>query len=211
MTPGRPSNRMRLLPQLLRFALIPLSAVALLAAEPAVELKPDEGSLDAAHGEIDRKSGQWHFWDKVHLFVPGTLELWCEDLVVIQRTDAKGKRITDRIVARTNVVLVTTASTPGLSNPNESKTGETNRATAFQALFDAAQGTIELTGEENGPQPKIESKDYTLRGNRFVFDRANGRFKGDKDFLMIFKATAIKDIFKSTNSPAKTAAPAKTP
>ena len=137
-----------------------LGGAALQAAEgPAL----DEGSLDAGQGVIDRKSGHWHFCDKVHLVVPGTLELWCEDLVVNQSTDSKGKRTTDRIVARTNVVMLIVSPTSGDSQSIVMKPGETNRATAFQATFDAVQGTVELTGTDATGQPQVEGPDAAMR------------------------------------------------
>ena len=114
----------------------------------------DQGLLEArGQGVFDQK-GDWHVSDTVHLVIPGTLELWCDDF------------------------------------------------TAFQAVFDAAQGTVELTGAPGGPQPEVEGPERRLRGERLVFDRARGRFLVYGPFQQVFKATAIKDIFKSTNAPS---------
>jgi lipopolysaccharide export system protein LptA len=91
------------------------------------------------------------------------------------------------------------------------KPGETNRATAFQAVFDAVKGTVELTGCDATGQPQVEGPDASMRADRLIFDRARGSFSGFGNYLLIFKSGAIKDIFNSTNSPAAPARKSSAP
>lgn len=176
--------------------------VSMLHAEDApLAAAGDQGLLEAkGQGVFDQK-GDWHVSDTVHLVIPGTLELWCDDFTIKQATDATGRRSVQRIVARTNVVMNIQGSFSAGGKSDAAKP-ETNRVTAFQAVFDASQGTVELTGAPGGAQPEVEGPERRLRGERLVFDRARGRFLVYGPFQQVFKATAIKDIFKSTNAPS---------
>ena len=182
-------------------AVVTAAALSLHADDSKLTPAEDQGLLEAkGQGVFDQK-GDWHVSDTVHLIIPGTLELWCEDFTIKQATDATGRRSVQRIVARTNVVMNIQGSFSAGGKADASKP-ETNRVTAFQAVFDAAQGTVELIGESGGPQPEVEGPERRLRGERLVFDRARGRFLVYGPFQQVFKATAIRDIFKSTNAPA---------
>lgn len=178
-----------------------VSALSLHAEDSKLAPVDDQGLLEAkGQGVFDQK-GDWHVSDTVHLVIPGTLELWCEDFTIKQATDASGRRSVQRIVARTNVVMNIQGSFSAGGKPDASKP-ETNRVTAFQAVFDAAMGTVEVTGETGGPQPEVVSPERRLRGERLILNRTHGGFHIQGPFQMVFKATAIKDIFKSTNAPA---------
>ena len=182
-------------------AALMIGASMLHAEDAGLTPAGDQGLLEArGQGVFDQK-GDWHVSDTVHLVIPGTLELWCDDFTIKQATDATGRRSVQRIVARTNVVMNIQGSFSAGAKSDATKP-ETNRVTAFQAVFDAAQGTVELTGAPGGPQPEVEGPERRLRGERLVFDRARGRFLVYGPFQQVFKATAIKDIFKSTNAPS---------
>ena len=179
-----------------------LSSSVLAVALRAEESPLPEGSLDAAHGVIEQKSGNWHFWEQVHLVYPGVLDLTCEDMQVAQAPDAAGKPRPDRIIATTNVVMAivlppTTNSVTGVVKP-----GGLAHATAFQAVFSGTDNTVTLTGSKETGQPKVENPDGTLRADVLTFDRAKGRFTGSGGFHMTFKAEMLKGLTAKTNAPA---------
>jgi hypothetical protein len=172
------------------------------ADEPALVPSPEQGLLEAAGQGVFDQKGEWHVSDRVHLVIPGTLELWCEDFTIKPITDAKGHRTVERIVARTNVVMFIVGSMSGGGKTEAGKAPETNRVSAFQAVFEGTQGTVEATGQEGGPQPRLEGPETTVRADRLVFDRARQRFAAYGNYQQVFNAKAIQEIMKSTNAPA---------
>ncbi len=185
-------------PTLLPLLLSPL----LVVAAGAEDLPLPEGSLDAAHGVIEQKNGNWHFWGDVHLVYPGVLDLTCDDMQVAQAPDANGKPRPDRIIATTNVVMGIVLPPTTNSVTQVVKPGGIAHATAFQAVFNGTENTVVLTGSTETGQPKVENPEGTLRADVLTFDRAKGRFTGNGGFHMTFTAQMLKGLTSKTNAPS---------
>lgn len=184
-------------------ALLPLLIISLLtSAARAEEASGAEGTLDAAHGIIEQKSGNWHFWEKVHLVYPGVLDLTCEDMQVTQTTDGGGKSRPDRIRATTNVLIaiVLPASTNAITGVI--KPGGLAHASAPEAVFNGTDNTVTLIGTEATGLPTVVTSDGTFVGPKLTFDRGSGRFSGTNGFHMTFKAEMLKSLTAKTNAPA---------
>ncbi len=185
-------------PTLLPLLIAPL----LVVAAGAEDLPLPEGSLDAAHGIIEQKNGNWHFWGDVHLVYPGVLDLTCDDMQVAQAPDANGKPRPDRIIATTNVVMAIVMPPTTNSVTLAVKPGGLAHATAFQAVFSGTDNTVTLTGSVATGLPKVVTSEGTFSGPLLTFDRARGRFVATNGFHMTFKAEMLKGLSGKTNAPS---------
>lgn len=172
---------------------LPLLLAMLPAALRAEDTSASDIDLTGDQGTYEQKTGNGHVWGNVHLVQPGVLDLHCDDFVFRQATNSVGKRSVDQIIATTNVVLLT------IQPPS------TNRAFAFQAVFNGTDNSVKLTGSPESGSPRYETPEGVITANTLTYDRVTGGFKGEQGFRLTLKASALRNspLFGSkTNLPA---------
>ncbi len=132
---------------------------------------PDDANtseITSTASVYDQKANQLHYWGNVHLNSPGTLELRCEDFLILL---GQGGNKLDQIVATTNVVLhliqPATAARPAM----------TNVAHAHQATFDGVSNIVTLAKSPGGPQPRFEGPDLVAEADVIIYNRLTDRFE----------------------------------
>lgn len=151
-----------------RFLPVLLVTLALtgLGQNPADDANTSE--ITSTASVYDQKANQLHYWGNVHLKSPGTLELRCEDFLILL---GEGGSKLDQIVATTNVVLhlvqPATATRPAM----------TNVAYAHQATFDGVSNIVTLAKSPGGPQPRFEGPDLVAEADMIIYNRMTDRFK----------------------------------
>ncbi len=182
----------------LRF-LLPLLLALLPAVLHAEDTSASDIDLTGDQGTYEQKTGSGHVWGNVHLVQPGVLDLRCDDFVFQQGTNSLGKRVVDQIIATTNVVLLTIQPASG------GQLFSTNRALAFQAVFNGNNNTVRLTGSPETGQPRYETPEGVITAAILTYDRISGGFKGEQGFHLSLKASVLRNssLFgPRTNSPA---------
>lgn len=143
-----------------------LLATVALSEGATDELVTSEITSDAS--VYDQKASTLHYWGKVHLTSPGTLDLRCEDFLIHL---GAGESKLDQIVASTNVVLhLVQAGTAG-------RPAMTNVAYAHQAIFDGASNLVTLAKSPAGLQPRFEASDIVAEADEIIYNRATDRFE----------------------------------
>lgn len=151
-----------------RFLPVLLVSLALtgLGQNPADDANTSE--ITSTASVYDQKANQLHYWGNVHLKSPGTLELRCEDFLILL---GQGGNKLDQIVATTNVVLhlvqPATATRPAM----------TNVAFAHQATFDGVSNLVTLAKSPGGPQPRFEGPDLVAEADVIIYNRQTDRFE----------------------------------
>jgi lipopolysaccharide export system protein LptA len=143
-----------------------LLAVAALGQGATDDLVTSEITSDASI--YDQKANTLHYWGKVHLSSPGTLDLRCDDFRI--QLGAGGGKL-DQIVASTNVVLLLVQ--PGTGG----KPATTNVAYAHQAIFDGVRNLVTLAQSPTGGQPRFEGPELVAEADVIIYDRTRDRFE----------------------------------
>jgi lipopolysaccharide export system protein LptA len=179
-------------------------AALLLATLAGSDLWSQAATDDLVTSEItsdasvyDQKANSLHYWGRVHLNSPGTLDLRCEDFQIQLSTGNK----LDQIVASTNVVLLlvqpATAGRPAL----------TNTAFAHQAIFDGTSNLVTLAKSPAGVQPRFEGPDLVAEADVIIYNRSSERFELKGNHRTRFKPGKLpKGGFFAPNNAASPAA-----
>ncbi len=194
------------------FAAIVASTLA--ASEPEV-IPLGEGEIRSTGFSFEKREGLIRHTGDVHLTIPGSLNLTCEDLLA-QRDDT-GKFST--IIATTNLVIQflqvseSNPPKPGTTNspasgsdliPLTNKVTETNWAYGFRAVFTGTNNSVILTGSPETGSPRVVTSSAEITAEELIYNRTTGKFTGTGKSRSRFKVGQFnlnpkKDL--GTNSP----------
>ena len=195
-------------------SLLLITAFVSEASEPET-IPSGEGEIKSTGFSFEKREGLIRHTGNVHLSIPGSLNLTCEDLLA--QRDETGKFST--IIATTNLVIQFLQ----VSEPNPLKAGtntppalladltttagkaiETNWAYGFRAVFTGTNNTVILTGSPETGSPRVVTSSAEITAEELIYNRTTGKFTGSGKSRSRFKVGQFnlnprKDT--GTNSP----------